>query len=110
LECATKGAFDALSKSGATAKLPNGLTRAGHAFEKHAAGQRPASSKFPKLSGGVSEKNATGQIILDDILSNPGTNRSLVTGGNFKGGTRFTAPDGRQAVFDKDGVFQYFAE
>jgi hypothetical protein len=65
---------------------------------------------FPKLSGNVATKNATGQNILDDILTTPGTTRSLITGGNFKGGTRFTAPDGRQAIFDKNGVFQYFGE
>ena len=107
---APKTGLDSFSKSGASAKLPNGLTRAGHAFAKHAAGQRATSSKFPKLSGNTAAKNATGQRILDDILTDPGTTRSLVTGGHFKGGTRFTAADGRQAVFDKNGVFWYFGE
>jgi hypothetical protein len=107
---APKGAFDAFSESGAAVKFPSGLTRAGHAFEKHAIGQRSTSSKFPKLSGDVKEKNATGQRILNEIVNDPCTTRSLVTGGNFKGGTRFTASDGRQAIFDKNGVFQYFGE
>ncbi len=107
---APRSGLDSFSKSGASAKLPSGLTRAGHAFEKHAAGQRTTSSKFPKLSGNTAAKNATGQRILDDILTDPGTTRSLVTGGHFKGGTRFTASDGRQAVFDKNGVFWYFGE
>lgn len=43
-----------------------------------------------------------------DILTTPGTVTRAITGGNFSGGRYYTAPDGRGAAFDADGVFHYF--
>ena len=48
------------------------------------------------------------QGVLDELLTT-GV-RQPVVAGNFKGGYRIVAPDGRFAVYDKSGVFQYFGE
>jgi Pretoxin HINT domain len=94
--------------SGASASSKNGFTRAGHALSKHAAGQRGAGSAFPLLSGNPAAINATAQGVLDDILTT-GVRQSM-TGGRFAGGYKVVAPDGRFAVYDNSGVFQYFGE
>jgi hypothetical protein len=47
---------------------------------------------------------------LDDILTAPGSRVDDVASGNFAGGFRVIAPDGRGATFDSAGKFQYFGE
>ena len=63
---------------------------------------------FPAATGNVAARNNLGQQQLKEILSNPGTREEQVTSGNFAGGTRYIAPDGRGATFDSSGHFRYF--
>lgn len=77
------------------------LTRAGRAYAKH-------SSLFLPVAGGPAALNDAGQKALEDILSNPATKEGVMQRGNFAGGKIFIAPDGIGAVFDKNGVLQYF--
>jgi hypothetical protein len=46
----------------------------------------------------------------DDILTAPGSRVEEVTSGNFAGGFRVIAPDGRGATFDSMHKFRYFRE
>jgi hypothetical protein len=62
------------------------------------------------MTGNVAQKNATAQAILDEILSSPGRRMVRKKSGDFVGGFEVIAADGRMAVFDKFGVFQYFGE
>lgn len=59
-------------------------------------------------SGSVAQRNATAANLLDDILTNPETRIVTNQGGNFVGGRTFIDPLGRGAVYDSDGVFQFF--
>ena len=83
------------------------LTRAGRALEKH--GSRVGSA-FPRAVGSVLEKNAAGQHIVEDILTDPGSARKYLTRGRFTGGMDITAPDGRGIRFNADGGFVGFLE
>jgi hypothetical protein len=96
--------LDDLSASGAQQLHADGLTRAGASLVKHEGGL------FPKMTGNVAQKNATAQAILDEILSSPGRRMVRKKSGDFVGGFEVIAADGRMAVFDKFGVFQYFGE
>ena len=107
---AAEAADRAARAAAAAAHDRDGLTFAGRSLTKHASGQRPLGSKFPALIGNVANKNRIAQEIVNDILHNPGTVRSTVHGGNFPGGIRYTAPDGRFIVFDSNGIFRYFGE
>jgi len=80
------------------------LTRAGRALQKH--GNRPATA-FPRARGNPPRINQSGQDVLDDILTSPG---STTRSGNRFGGDDIIAPDGRGARFDADGVFRGFLE
>lgn len=80
-----------------------GLTAAGRALEKH-----QGEGAFPLATGDVAAKNALGQRQLEQILSDPATREEPITRGNFAGGTRYIAPDGRGATFDSFGKFRYF--
>lgn len=77
------------------------LTRAGRAYAKH-------SKLFPPVTGGPAAFNEAGQKAVEDILSNPATKEDVMRGGRFAGGELFIAPNGIGAVFDTNGVFQYF--
>ena len=94
----------------AAASDRGGLTAAGRQLTKHAAGQRPTSAKFPRLSGNTSTINAAAQEIVEDILTNPGTQSSTITTGRFKGGTVFWDPSGRGVRYDARGTFVGFVE
>lgn len=94
----------------ATVAERQGYTVAGRALTKHATGQRRDAATFPKLSGNASAINAAAQNIVEEILTNPGTERSIITTGRFKGGTQFFAPSGRGVRFDANGRFIGFAE
>ncbi|QVL57774.1 MAG: hypothetical protein KFB93_01485 [Simkaniaceae bacterium] len=81
-----------------------GLTKAGRALQKH--GGRP-NSNYPKPSGTITEVNAQGQKILEEILSHPdktiiedykprfGNVIDIVVPGT--GGVRFTS-DGKEMI------------
>jgi len=80
-----------------------GLTRAGRALQKH--GGR-TSSVFPKPTGNISQINAQGQEVLENILSNPNNELIETPSGNIK----IYTPDGRGAHFDKNKRFIGFIE
>lgn len=88
--------LDALSRSG--------RDRVASKLEQHQGG------KFPEVTGGPKAKQALGQDQLDDILTAPGSHVEEVTSGNFDGGFRVIARDGRGATFDSAHKFQYFGE
>jgi len=96
--------LDALSASGKDldpADAGGQLTRAGRAYAKHA-------NLFPQVTGGPAALNKAGHDALDEILTNPGTIRGTMQGGNFAGGKIFIAPSGIGAVYNTARVFQYF--
>jgi RHS repeat-associated protein/uncharacterized repeat protein (TIGR01451 family) len=95
-------ALDDLSQSGGR-DIGNGLTRAGQKLTQHG-----GQGHFPVATGSRADINRLGQGQLDDILTAPGTVTRGVTGGNFPGGRYYIAPDGRGALFDANGTFQYF--
>ena len=72
--------------------------------------QPPDSFRDQRLiaTGNPAAINATAQGVLDDILTT-GVRQPMI-GGNFAGGYKVIAPNGRFAVYDKSGVFQYFGE
>ena len=99
--------LDNLSESGRLidpADSAGQLTRAGRALQKH--GNRSGTA-FPRTQGNPSQINQSGQEVLDDILTSPG---SITRSGNRFGGDDIIAPDGRGARFDADGVFRGFLE
>jgi hypothetical protein len=60
------------------------------------------------VSGPPSAWNAAGQDALDEILTNPGTVREPISGGNFNGGYYYVSPNGTGAAFGPSGQFVYF--
>ena len=80
-----------------------GLTRAGQALDKHAQGQR-LSGTFPKLSGGIKERNKQASKIVSELLENPESQYKRLG----RGGMEVRAPDGRGLRFDSDGRSQDF--
>lgn len=81
----------------------NGLTSAGRALQKHA---DRAGSVFPKVPKNPASLNSTGQQIVEDIVTNPGS----ITRGNSEGGIDIIAPDGRAIRYRADGSFKGFRE
>ncbi len=80
-----------------------GLTRAGRGLQKH--GGR-SDSIFPKPSGNITQINAQGQEMLENILNTP--NNEVIEFPN--GNTKIYAPNGRGAHFDRNGNFIGFIE
>jgi hypothetical protein len=70
--------------------------------------QHGGQGSLPKVSGNAAAKSAQGQTLLDGILKAPDTRVVTNSGGNFAGGKTFIDSSGRGAVFDSNGVFQYF--
>ena len=93
---------DDLSHSGAR-DVGNGLTRAGQKLTQHG-----GQGTFPVSTGSRANINRLGQEQLVDILTAPDTVTRGVTGGSFPGGRYYIASDGRGALFDANGTFQYF--
>ena len=91
--------IDKIAESAAQPKK-GGLSRAGHALDKHGAGQRADEvSAFPSPKGNATQKNADAQFQVEDILTDPGSEiKSL-----GKGGWQVTAPDGRAVRTKPDG-------
>jgi hypothetical protein len=79
------------------------MTKAGASLVQHA-----EELGYDQVGGSVAAKNALGQDLLDEILTNPETIESKVTSGNFAGGVRFISPTYAGATFNSSGVFQYF--
>jgi RHS repeat-associated protein len=82
-----------------------GLTRVGHALDKHAAGQRGASP-FPRLSGSNQNKNVVAQQQLDEILSSSDATFKKLG----RGGVEVRLPDRRGVRFNADGSFSSFVD
>lgn len=100
--------LDDLSRAAqAPAKGTNGLTEAGRALQKH--GSRPGSA-FSKPSGDAEVLNRTGQNIVDDILTDPGTQFSTRTTGRFGDVIEAWAPNGRGIRWKVDGEWVGFLE
>jgi len=93
--------LDTLVASGETGG--GDVTAAGRSIESHG-----GQGTFPETTGNAEAKNALGQSQLEDILTAPGTRVEPVTSGNFAGGTRYIASDGRGATFSASGQFEYF--
>jgi hypothetical protein len=94
------GTIDDLSAAG---RVPdkNGMTRAGYEYQKHM-----GRGEFPTVRG--RELNDTGQALLDDILTAPGTRAVDITSARAKGGVKFIRPDGVSATFLPNGDLFYF--
>jgi hypothetical protein len=95
--------LDSLSRSGGRTIGSQGMRKAGASLAQHA-----EELGYDDVSGSAANKNAMGQDLLDEILTNPGTRVSQITSGNFAGGLRFISPTYAGASFDSNGVFQYF--
>ena len=91
---------DALSDAG---RVPakGGRTAAGRAYQKHM-----DRGELPTVPG--RELDTTGQDLLDDILTDPGSRFVEVPSGNFVGGTRVIRPDGVAVTFNPAGGLEYF--
>ncbi|OWW23528.1 hypothetical protein B4Q04_20235 [Zobellia sp. OII3] len=77
-----------------------GLTKIGRALQKHAS--RPGS-KFPSVTGNVSNINAQGEKVLNSILTNPSSTTTVRHHGRFGEILEIKAPNGQGARFSKDG-------
>ncbi len=75
-----------------------GLTQAGRALTKHAAGQR-ASGTFPKLSGGIVDHNRMANEMVDEILNNPASTFTILD----RGALQVRMPNGRGVRFETNG-------
>lgn len=91
-----------LINSGENLVDQGGMTQAGRSIESHG-----GQGAFPTASGNAAAKNALGQQQLEEIVGNPDSQKVDVTSGNFAGGVRYIAPDGRGATFDSSGQFRY---
>jgi hypothetical protein len=83
------------------------LTKAGRALQKHQAGGRADSTgKYPSVGGPPENWNEQGQRVLDEILTDPGSQFKRLG----RGGVQVTAPDGRAVRFNADGSFSGFLD
>ncbi|MFB8798290.1 MAG: polymorphic toxin-type HINT domain-containing protein [Microcoleus sp.] len=82
-----------------------GLTKAGRALDKHAAGQR-GSSPFPPLTGNNANKNLIAEQQVNEILNHP--DAVFIRLG--RGGIEARVPDGRGIRFEADGSFSTFVD
>jgi hypothetical protein len=98
--------LDALRNAANKSLGKGGLTKAGRALDKHAAGQRTPDSPFPALSGSNANKNETAKQQVNEILDSPdATFRKL-----GRGGVEVRSPDGRGVRFNQDGSFSGFID
>ena len=100
------GSLDDLSRAAGAADR-NGLTVAGRALQKH--GDR-AGSAFPRVTGNAANRNAAGQSIVDDILTNPGSTFTPRATGRHGQFVDVVAPDGRGLRFGSDNRLIGFLE
>lgn len=82
-----------------------GLTKAGRALDKHAAGQR-GSSPFPPLTGNNANKNLIAEQQVNEILNHS----DVVFIRLGRGGIEARVPDGRGIRFEADGSFSTFVD
>ncbi|NEQ42460.1 MAG: hypothetical protein F6K00_02415 [Leptolyngbya sp. SIOISBB] len=103
--------LDDLSQSG---QIPDprrpGFTKAGGSLTKHGAGRRDGNTKFPNATGNPDNINQIAQQELDNILRDPNTDFEQGYRDRFGETIEANSPDGRGAVFDKDGNFLFFKE
>ncbi len=81
-----------------------GLARAGRALQKH--GDRPATAFSRPASNSPKALNPAGQNVVDEILTNQGSQFRP----NRLGGWDVRTPDGRDVRFNPDGSFRGFLE
>lgn len=98
--------MDDFSRAAAAADK-SGLTAAGRSLTKHGAGARPDNALFPQATGNPAAINRQAQDIVDDILTNPGTQVTNSYRGRFGNTIKHVAPDGRGIVFDANGSFYF---
>ena len=77
-----------------------GLTKAGRAFQKYAS----RSNRWGRIQGNADALNQTGQDILDDIITHPGTTWNSHVTGRFGPVLDAILPDGRGARWDLDAT------
>lgn len=92
--------LDSLSAAGRAA-AKGGRTDAGRAYQKHM-----DRGELPSVAG--KNLDQTGQDLLDNILTDPGSTIFNVNSGNAAGGVRFVSPDGIGVTFRADGSLAYF--
>jgi hypothetical protein len=92
--------LDALSAAGRD-PARGGRSAAGRSYQKHM-----DRGELPNVPG--KSLDESGQDLLDDILTHPGSTTHRVTTGNAAGGTRIIRPDGIGATFNPDGSLAYF--
>jgi len=98
---------DDLSKAAGQAHNDDGLTKAGRALQKQ--GGRPGSA-FPPARGANPQINSSGQNVVDDILTSPGSETTNRHHARFGEVTEVRAPDGRGARWDGNGGFMGLLE
>ena len=84
-----------------------GHTAAGRSLQKH--GDR-VGSVYPKVAGTPSNRNAVGEQVLREILTNPGVTVVESTHRHFGDILEVFASDGRGVRFLRDGTFVGFLE
>ncbi|HXI88159.1 MAG TPA: RHS repeat-associated core domain-containing protein, partial [Parvularculaceae bacterium] len=92
-----------VKEAGAAPSGKAGLTKEGHAAQKH--GDRPGSL-FPKTRGTNKEKNASGAASTAGIVDAEGSTIAV----NDKGETIVRSPDGRGVKLDPAGGFGGYRE
>lgn len=92
--------LDDLSRAAGSPSGKGQLSDAGRGLQKH--GDR-AGSAFPAAKGKDGVINSTAQYTVDDILTNPGSTRSVNNTGRFGQVIDVVAPDGRGVRFSADG-------
>jgi RHS repeat-associated protein len=97
---------DRLSEAAGVADR-GGLTAAGRALQKH--GSREGSA-FPKATGNPNSINRQAQDMVDDILTNPGSEAINRHHARFGDVTEVRAPDGRGVRYGPDVQFLGFLE
>ena len=108
---AARGAssIDDLSRAAGAADR-GGLTAAGRALQKHGVGQEVRS---PLREGTPRRSTKLGRgswMIVDDILTSPGSTTTTRHHARFGDVTEIRAPDGRGVRYDANGVFIGFLE
>jgi hypothetical protein len=97
-------------RASAYAPYKGPYSHVGHSFTKHAGGQRPASSAFPKLAGNDAAKEATARGIFESILKDPKKSITVVPHAKYGQVIEVMSSSGMGAKFGTKGDFLYFFE
>jgi len=80
-----------------------GMSAAVRAWEKHAGRE---GGTFEPLKGNVAQKNESASKFVSDVLSNPGTVKTVLS----RGGVEYRLPSGQGIRYNADGSFSGFLE